>query len=68
MRNKILKFFFKFSLACRENSGKVCAIERLFWGEQQPVVAFAAAGCIRFRVIRFGFFTFSSNEEMATLA
>jgi hypothetical protein len=38
----------KISLASARELVTLSPFERLFWGEQQPVVAFAAAGCIRF--------------------
>jgi hypothetical protein len=37
----------KISLVYGREFVSLWPFERLFWGEQQPVVAFAAAGCIR---------------------
>jgi hypothetical protein len=37
-------------------AGHLLVASSLFWGEQQPVVAFAAAGCILFRIERIPFF------------
>ena len=42
----IFIYFLRFYLAYKDRKYSLSPIERLFWGEQQPVVAFAAAGCI----------------------